>query len=180
MRKSLSLRALVEGAMLVAVGILLSYVKMFDMPLGGSVTAASMLPVVLYAVRWGTVPGLIAGFVYGTLQGLLGSFVAVTVWSFLLDYGFAFMMLGFAGLCYRRQSGLIWGGLIAGVGRFVIHYIAGVTVWAQYTPAGKSMWVHSLLYNGWYMLPETLIVMAVGAMLMVPLKKYITGGDLPS
>ena len=68
----LKLRALCEGAVLVAVAEILSFIKLWEMPWGGSVVL-SMVPLVLYAVRWGLGPGLLSGFVFGVLQFVLSA-----------------------------------------------------------------------------------------------------------
>ena len=64
-----STRALCEGAILIALETILSLIKLYQMPSGGSIDCA-MLPVILFAVRWGVGPGTGAGFVYGLLQYL--------------------------------------------------------------------------------------------------------------
>ena len=155
-------RALCEGAVLVAVAQILSYLKLWEMPWGGSVVL-SMIPLVLYAVRWGLGAGLLGGFAFGVLQFMFDGGFAIGWQSIVGDYLVAFTVLGLAGLVARRKSGVFTGTLIAGFSRFLVHYVVGATVWAEYMPEtffGMTMhspWFYSLLYNLAYMLPNIAI-----------------------
>ena len=179
----MKLRALCEGAVLVAVAEILSFIKLWEMPWGGSVVL-SMVPLVLYAVRWGLGPGLLSGFVFGVLQFVFDGGFAIGWQSIIGDYLLAFTVLGFAGLVARRKSGVFTGTLIAGFARFLVHYVVGATVWAEYMPEtffGMTMhspWFYSLLYNLAYMLPNIAITLLVFAVAYKPLKKYFTASDL--
>ena len=93
-------------------------------------------------------------------------------------------MLGFAGACSKLKGGFFIGTVVGSVARFLVHYVVGATIWAEYMPEtffGLTMtspWFYSALYNGSYMLIDMVIVLIVGALLWKPLKKYITGEDL--
>ena len=104
----MKLRALCEGAVLVAVAEILSFIKLWEMPWGGSVVL-SMVPLVLYAVRWGLGPGLLSGFVFGVLQFVFDGGFAIGWQSIIGDYLLAFTVLGFAGLAARKKSGVFTG-----------------------------------------------------------------------
>ena len=179
----LALRCLVEGAIMVALAQALSYLKLWRMPWGGSVTLA-MIPIVLYAVRWGVGPGLMAGFVLGVLQFLLDGGFVLGWQSILGDYVIAYMLLGLAGLCKRRKSGVFVGSIIGGLGRALSLFVTGATLWAEYMPETflglkmTSPWIYSALYQICYMGPNILIALVVFAALYAPLKKYFVGGDL--
>ena len=95
----LRIRALCEGAILVALSFILSFVKLYQLPNGGSLTPA-MLPILLYALRWGTVRGLVAGFVFGLLQLLFDGAYAWGWQSMILDY-----LLAFTGHFQRQGLG---------------------------------------------------------------------------
>ena len=183
MKKNLTLRALTEGALFVAVAEVLSFIKLWEMPWGGSVVL-SMIPLVLYAVRWGLGPGLLAGFVFGVLQFTFDGGFAIGWQSIIGDYLLAFTVLGLAGLVKRTKSGVFTGSLIAGFARFLVHYVVGATVWAEYMPDSffgmtmHSPWFYSLLYNLAYMLPNILITVVVFALLYKPLGKFFRGEDL--
>ena len=100
------------------------------------------------------------------------------------DYIFAFTVLGFAGLFSKKRFGFFYGTLLGSALRFLVHYVVGATVWAEYMPEtffGLTMttpWFYSALYNGSFMLIDMVLVLVIGALLWKPLKKYITGEDL--
>ena len=177
MKKNLTLRALTEGAVFVALAQILS------LPQGGSITVA-MLPIFLYCARWGFGPGLLASFVYSLLQLLLDGAYAWGWQSMLGDYIVAFTVLGLAGLFHKQHYGFFTGTAVGSLARFLVHYLVGVWVWGEYMPEsffGMTMttpWFYSFLYNGSYMIIDMLICLVVGALLFKPLGKYIRGEDL--
>lgn len=177
-------RMLCEGAILVAVAQILSLIKLWEMPWGGSVVLA-MVPLILFAVRWGLGPGLLAGFAFGVLQFLFDGGFAIGWQSIIGDYLLAFTVLGLAGLMKSKKGGVYFGTVIGGVARFLVHYVVGATIWAEYMPEeflGLSMsspWFYSLLYNILYMGPNIIITLVVFALLQQPMGKYFRGEDLP-
>ena len=177
------IRMLVEGAIMIAAAQVLSYLKLWRMPWGGSITLA-MLPIVLYAVRWGLGPGLLAGFVLGILQFTLDGGFAIGWQSIVGDYLLAYTALGLAGLAYGKRGNVFIGSLIGGLGRFLVLFVTGATLWAEYMPDtffGMTMtspWIYSCLYNLAYMLPNIAICMVVFAVIYKPLHKYIVGEDI--
>ena len=167
-------RILVECALMIAAGTVLSNIKIYELPNGGAVTFLSMLPFVLVSFRHGVKWGLFTGFVNSLLQMLLG-FWAPPVPTFLyflgevlLDYVLAFMALGLAELFARpfanRSAGVIVGTFAAGFLRFLCSFLSGVLVWGNLNE-GLSAWTYSLVYNASYMLPETLLTI-VAALLI--------------
>ena len=168
-------RILVECALMIAIGTVLSNIKIFTMPNGGSVTLLSMLPFVLVSFRHGVKWGLFTGLVNGCLQMLLGFWAPPTptfiyfLGEVLLDYLVAFMALGMAELFARpfknRMDGVAVGTAVAGFLRFMCSFLSGVLVWGNLSD-GLSAWTYSLVYNASYMLPETLITV-VGAVLLI-------------
>ena len=90
-------RMISYGALSIALSFVLSLIRLFRMPSGGSVTPGSMLPIMLFAASYGIGPGMLAGLVYGLLQYLQGGWF-LNPWQFILDYPLAFAMLGLAGL----------------------------------------------------------------------------------
>ena len=181
--KHLKIRALCEGAVLLAVAQILSIIKLWEMPWGGSVVLA-MVPIVLYAVRWGIGPGLLASFIFGVLQFVFDGGFAIGWQSIIGDYLLAFTVLGLAGLFCRRKGGVFLGTIVGGLARFLVHYVVGATIWAAYMPDAffgmtmRSPWFYSLLYNMAFMLPNIAITLLVFAVLYRPMKKYLTGDDL--
>ena len=178
-----SVRALCEGAILVAAAQLLSYLRLWRMPWGGSVVLA-MVPIVLYAIRWGFARGLFAGFVFGILQFTLDGGFAIGWQSIIGDYLLAYTAVGFAGLCRGRKGAVFTGTLLGGGVRFLVHFVVGATVWAAYMPeeffgmAMTSPWFYSLLYNLAYMIPNIAVTLLVFAVLYRPMGKYLRAEDL--
>ncbi len=180
----LRIRALCEGAILVALAQILSYVKLYELPNGGSLTPA-MFPILLFALRWGLGKGLLAAFVFGALQLIFDGAYAGGWQSMILDYLLAFTPLGLAGLFKGKAWGIFPGTVIGCLGRFIVHYISGVTIYRINMPTevpGLGTYsdasLYSLVYNGSYMLPNTLLALAIAALLYVPMKKYFAGKDL--
>lgn len=178
------LRALCEGAIMIAACALLNYLRIYRMPWGGSVDLA-MLPIIVFSVRWGLARGLTVGAVCGVLQYFLGNAGSAVSWESILgDFLFAYMAVGLAGLFRRRSYGAVWGSLAGGGARFVVHFIVGATVWKKYMPdifLGMKMSspvVYSLLYNGCYMIPNIILAAVISWLLYFPLKKQLRGEDI--
>ena len=168
---------LTESAMMIALATLLSMAKLLEMPYGGSVTMASMLPLVIVAYRYGTKWGLLTGFAFGAVQFALGTknigylpvknFASVAT-LIIADYLLAFAVLGFGGIfrkpCKNQATALVFGSVLVAILRYVCHVISGWTVWAQFdlTKAGL---LYSLSYNATYMLPEMLILVVAALFL---------------
>lgn len=167
-------RMLTEAGAMIALAQALSYVKLFEAPYGGSVTAGSMIPIIVFSVRWGLKSGLLAGVVYGILQFILGGEIySYHIVSILFDYVIAFGVLGLAGLFNNSMKGVFAGTFLGIFGRFVCHVISGVVVWASYAPEGTSPFVYSVLYNGSYLLPELAITLVIVAVIYKPLIRNI-------
>ena len=111
-QKQTYVRMLAEGGLMVVLAQILGYIKLWEMPWGGSI-CLSMLPIFLFAVRWGLSSGLMAGFVLGVLQFMFDGGFALGWQSILGDYLVAFTVLGFAGL-FRGKKGGIFTGTVSG------------------------------------------------------------------
>lgn len=179
----LSLRCLCECAILVACAQLLGWLKLYDMPAGGSVTFC-MLPIMLICCRWGAGPGLLSGLMLGALQMLLDGAYAWGWISIVLDYVVAFTVLGFAGFCRKLPYNLVFASIVGCTLRFLCHLIAGYLFvrgggsQSIYSIETSSPWLYSAIYNGAYMLPNLLILVVIGFLLAKPLKKYLYAKDL--
>ncbi|MCI9038003.1 MAG: energy-coupled thiamine transporter ThiT [Oscillospiraceae bacterium] len=182
---ALNIRCLCEAAILVALAQALSYVKLMQLPNGGSLTPA-MFPMLLFAIRWGVKPGLLAGFVFGLLQLIFDGAYAWGWQSMLLDYLVAFTPLGLAGLFQGKSWGIFAGTVVGCACRFAVHYISGITIYKIIAPTEllgmtfTSPSFYSLVYNGSYMLPNTILALILAGVLYTPLKKYILAQDLAS
>jgi thiamine transporter len=157
MMKNFSTKMLVEAGIMIALAQILSYVKIFEAPYGGSVTAGSMVPILFYAIRWGVGPGILAGIVYGILQFVLGPKYSFHILSILLDYVVAFGLLGLAGLFRKDFKGVFLGVFFGILGRFASTVLSGVIIWASYAPETMNPWIYSIVYNGAYLIPELII-----------------------
>ena len=178
--KNSKIRMITEGAVSVALALALSYLKI---PIGlafggfgGSIDLV-MIPLIIFAVRWGFAWGLGAGLVFGTIKYFIGSHGAISWVSIIFDYSVAYAFVGFAGLLRGKYKLLPLSALIGCAARFIIHYISGVTVYAQYMPeefmgvTHMTPALYSLLYNGTYMLPNTILAVAICALLIGPVQK---------
>lgn len=177
-------RMICEAAIFIAMAEILSLIKLYEFPNGGSITL-EMLPIILFAARYGCGWGSLAGLVYGTITYLIGNKFSVDWTTIICDYFIAFVALGFgAGLLSRRKWSVYYGTIIGGVLRFLAHFLIGVFVWGKWMPdtfLGKPMtspWIYSLIYNGSYMLPSIVLCLVVFALLYKPLRKYFTSADL--
>ena len=164
------------GAVCIALSSVLSMIKIWKMPQGGSITAASMLPLMLFSYAYGMGPGCLVGALYGVLQFIIEPYF-LSLPQMLLDYPIAFGMMGLAGLFSKMDNenlGLTVGVVLASVGRFVAAVLSGVIFFAEYA-GDQNPWVYSIVYNGSYMLPECIICvilcLAVGLRLARQLKK---------
>lgn len=173
------------SAVLVSLGTALSLVEIFHMPLGGSVTLFSMLPVVMISCMLGTKWGLGSAFVFALLQLLIGIFkdgifgwglTAVSlIGTILLDYLIPYTALGLAGLLAKKGTLYICLMTTAVITfRFICHLISGVIIFSTWSK-WDNIWLYSIVYNGLYMLPELVMtVVGAGVLFSLPqIKKLI-------
>lgn len=162
---------LVECALMIALSTVLSMIKVFELPQGGSITLASMVPLVLVSYRHGVKWGLGTAFVHSLLQMLLNPVAppAKTLTAFvlvvLLDYVLAYTVLGSAAFWGKpirgRSASIAFGAAVAVFLRFLCSFTSGILIWGEYAPEGTPVWLYSLVYNGSYMLPELVITAVV-------------------
>ncbi len=145
-------RALVEGALMVAAAEALGFIKLWHMPEGGSISLM-MLPIVLYALRWGLRNGLLAGCALGVIDFMLGGGIAIGWQSILGDYVIACTLIGLAGVGHKKGvPGVILGSIVGCLGRYAAVWVTGATLWGEYMYDiyGLPMtneWVYSALYT---------------------------------
>ena len=129
------------------------------MPMGGSITPGSMLPVFLFAYIFGMPKGLIVAIVYGVLQIVQDAYIVH--WAqLLLDYSFGFGCLALAGLF---KKSILPGIIVGSLGRFVCSFLSGIIFFADAAPVGQSPFVYSLAYQATYILPEMAICIIIAA-----------------
>lgn len=158
-------KSLAYAGVCVAMSFALSYVKLWEMPQGGSVTLVSLLPLMLYAYMFGTKKGVFAGFVYGILQAVQDPWLIHPA-QFLLDYPIAFSAAGLAGIfrnvkAFRKlpQLSFTLGALTASVLRFASHVLSGVFAFEAYA-GGKNVWIYSMGYNSFVFIDIALVIVA--------------------
>lgn len=172
-RLNTNLSTLATCAVMLALAFALSCIKLFEMPMGGSITMASMLPIMLVSIKYGIVSGASTAFLYSLTQ-LLQAFASGNVFPFcetpltlvvciLFDYVIPFTVLGLAGILHKikltKNPELnVYAGIIAVVLiRFICHFITGVAIWGQWAPEGMGKYLYSLAYNGSFLLVDSLI-----------------------
>ena len=165
-KKRWTARMLANAALCIALATVLSFVRLYKMPQGGSITPASMLPLFLFAYAYGVGPGMLVGAAYGLVQFLQDAYFVHPI-ELLLDYPLAFAMLGLAGLAanFSDKWGLIPGIILGTFGRFVCAFVSGVIFFGMYAPEGQNVLVYSAVYNGLYLVPEAIICIVLA---MIP------------
>ena len=182
----LPLRSVVEGGLLVAMAEILGYIKLYRFPYGGSVTLM-MLPIIIFALRWGVGKGLLAGLALGILDFMLDGGVAIGWQSILGDYVIACTLIGLAGFGRRLRgmTGAVVGTVLGCLGRFLSLWVTGAVVWGEYMPEEflglpmTSEWVYSFLYQLATVGIASVVTLIVAILLMAtPAKKLLLGEDL--
>ena len=183
--QSTKTRILVEGAIMVALATVLSFIRVVKLPWGGSITLLSMLPIVLFSIRRGIKSGLTVSFLFALIQFIQGIMDGLFGWGLtpgsliaciFLDYLLAFTVLGLAGLFRQKGvTGWISGIALAILLRFTMHFLSGVIIWKSFGQLWGDFFtentvLYSLLYNGAYMLPE-MIFTIIGAVVLLKMPK---------
>lgn len=178
--KNMSTQFIVEAGVMVALATILSYIKLYHMPQGGSLTAGSMVPIILIGLRYGVKKGLLVGVVYGVLQSILEPFVVHPI-QYLLDYPIAFGLLGLSGIgkrFYTRTSSrglsyygaIVFGIFLAILGRFMGHLTAGAIFFKEYA-GDQNAWIYSAVYNGSFLSLELLVSAVIIVLIWKPLER---------
>lgn len=168
--KKISTKQITFSALAIALAMVTSYFKLFDMPMGGSVTLFSMLFICLIGYWYGLGAGLMAGIAYGVLQMIIDPYV-VSLPQMFCDYIFAFGALGLSGIGHNKKHGLLLGYLLGVFGRYVFAVISGVIFFASYAPETMSPFVYSASYNGAYLAAEAVLTIVVIS--LPPVKKAL-------
>lgn len=167
-RQKMSVKQLVFCAMAMALAFITSYIKLFELPWGGSITLCSMLFIVLAAYWYGPKTGMLVGLAYGILQFIQEPYV-LSFFQVCCDYILAFAALGVAGFFANQKYGLIKGYIAAVIARGAFHALGGYLYWMDYMPENFPQALKSLypiVYNYSYLLAEavlTLIILAIPA-----------------
>lgn len=189
--------AVASGGICLALAEVLSLLKIFQMPQGGSVTPAAMLPIILFALCFGPAWGLCVAFLFSVLQLAIGAYILSPA-QVLLDYTLAFSALGVAGFFAAKASErigetnilsrlrlipfwkIVMATVVAMAGRLLFSFLSGIVFYGDYAPEGQAIWQYSLVYNGTYLIPEAIITVAALITLVMTLtfrKKNIENQD---
>lgn len=153
-------KKLVYSALGIALALVTSYIKLWEMPMGGSVTLLSMFFICLIGYWFGLKYGLITGIAFGLLQFIIDPYM-LSVPQVILDYPLAFGALGLSGLFCDKRFGLQIGYAIGVIGRFICSTLSGVIFFADYAPKGMNPWVYSIVYQGSYLGTEMVITLII-------------------
>lgn len=164
--------ALCEAGIMIALSTVLAMLKLIDMPYGGSVTFAQMLPILIYAYRHGPKYGMGAALTASMIQLLLGlenfSYLPLVTWYSivvlaLLDYVVAYSVFGLVGFLKKKfdySKAMMIGAVCASVIRYLCHVISGFTAWTAFELPSGAVLIYSVGYNATYMIPETIVLVA--------------------
>lgn len=157
-------KQLVFSGVAIALAMVASMIKLFDLPMGGSVTLLSMLFVVLIGYWYGPYVGIMTGVAYGLLQFVMEP-IFYTVPQMITDYPLAFGALGLSGFFYKKKHGTIKGYIVGVLGRYFFAFLSGLIFFAAYAEgSGMSAPIYSLAYNGSYLLTEAVITLVIIAL----------------
>ncbi len=161
-------RCLAFAGITVAMSFGLSYVKLWEMPQGGSITLASLLPIMLFSYAYGVKKGVLVCFTYGILQAVQDPFIIHPA-QFFLDYPIAFAGIGLTGLFAKKIKtpalAFSLGGVCALAFRFISHLLSGIFAFSAYAGEVGAV-AYSLAYNSFVFI-DGAIVIAVGISLLL-------------
>lgn len=158
-----------EISMAAALSVLLSFIVLFKMPQGGSVSL-SMIPIIIVAYRRSGTVGMITGAVYSILAVFIDG-VIIHPASIILDYVLAFSLVGICGFFKKSVLGVICGIFTGVFGRFLSSLLSGGILFASFVPVGQNPWVYSAIYQITYLLPEFIICAVITVILYIKAPK---------
>lgn len=160
---------IVTCAIALALAYVTSYIRVFKLPFGGSVTLFSMLFIALVGYWYGIRIGIITGLIYGILQFLQEPYV-LSLFQVCCDYVLAFGAMGLSGVFKNsKKHGLVKAYLLAIFARGAFHALGGYLYWMDYMPENFPQSLKALypiIYNYGYILAEgaiTVIVVSIPA-----------------
>ena len=165
-KAKLKTKHLVFSAVAMALAMITSFLKLFEAPMGGSVTLFSMLFICCIGYWYGLRTGIMTGVAYGLLQLISDPYI-ISLPQMITDYILAFGALGLSGIFCNKKNGLVKGYIVGVLGRYLFAFLSGLIFFGMYAEgSGMSAPVYSLAYNGSYLGCEaaiTLIVLAIPA-----------------
>ncbi len=180
---SKGIQMLAEGGVLIALALVLGMLKPYEFPNGGSISL-EMLPLFVFCVRWGVGPGLVACAAFGVLQVFVQGAVGYGWVSIILDYIVAPIPVALAGLGRGKPGGIYWGSVLGAAGRFMVHFISGITVYRILAPTElmgmvfDNPYFYSFVYNISYIGVDLVLCLVIFALTYRTLKRYYLAEDL--
>ena len=165
-------RSITYAGVLIALSFALSYIRVVKMPMGGSITLVSLLPIMLYSYMFGAKKGLIVGVVFGVLEAIQDPWILHPA-QFLLDYPIAFGGIGLAGILkggkLNPRLSFPLGALIGTLFRLASHFLSGVFAFGSYAASYdiSSPYLYSIAYNATFVLPDAALAIVAGCLLML-------------
>lgn len=174
-RNSFSTQMIVEGGIMLALAYVLSLFSVYEMPQGGSISL-SMLPIMIFALRWGAVPGVIVGALFGIINLIIKPQIYHPI-QVLLDYPLPSAFIGLSGISLDKDKSKFTGYLpmiiVGYVLKFISHFLSGYVFFGEYAPEGMHPAKYSFIYNLSYNGPELILFIVVIAILWKPLKSVL-------
>ena len=169
-RIKFNIHILINISLMLALAIILSELRLYRLPQGGSVTLGGLIPILMISFKYGAEVGTLAGFLFGLITIIQDPFIVHPV-QVLFDYPLPFMAMGLAGMF---QEKIFLGTILAFAGN-ICHFISGIVFFASYAPEGTSAVIYSLVTNATYIVPEMLICLAI--LKFLPLKRLLAAMD---
>lgn len=179
-KKGFDTKSIAYAAVCIAMSFALSYLRIVKMPQGGSITIASLLPLMLYSYMFGTKKGVFAGAIYGLLQAVQDPYILHPA-QFILDYPAAFSAIGLSGMFSCNEKLKVpalkyaLGSVIAGLARFISHFLSGIFAFGAFA-SGDNVIIYSLTYQAAYVLPDIAIAIIAGIFVLLS-KSFVSQID---
>lgn len=177
-KKFFTVQMLVEASLMIALAHVINLFPIFPMPQGGDISL-SMLPLIIYSIRWGFLPGLVVGAMYGLVSLLIGPFIIHPI-QLLLDYPLPSAMMGLCALSYKEDKDLFIGYIpaiiISYLLKFLMHFLSGLIFFPEYAGVQNPA-IYSFIYNMSFIGPEIVISLIIIGLLWKPLKLIIRKQD---
>lgn len=176
MKQRFSTQLIVEAGIMLSLAYVLSLFKIYEMPYGGSISL-SMLPIIIFSIRWGLGYGILIGALYSLIGLILKPYVIHPI-QLILDYPLPSAFIGISALSFSKDrkdfKGYVPFIIIGYTLKFITHYFSGVIFFSEYTPEGMDPKFYSFMYNLQYNLPELIIALVVVGLLWKPLNKFLS------
>ncbi|MGL4654410.1 MAG: energy-coupled thiamine transporter ThiT [Sarcina sp.] len=146
-KKKPSLKKMIIIALFAAMAFILSFIKMFELPQGGSINLLPFVPIMLISIFYGITEGMTCGLIYGVLSLITGGHI-IGIAEALMDYILASVTLGLAGIVGRdKKPQILIGSIIAVFLSVLSNIISGVYFYGMYAPPEMNLWWYSIVYN---------------------------------